>query len=91
MYIEEEFHLHTHAYTVFPLTVKQEKVPGLDSKQTNIKRFLAGERESGIKATRMHHQQSIFFTERVREYAQCCSRPELLVIRMGSEERQAVE
>lgn len=60
MYIEEEFHLHTHAYTVFPLTVKQEKVPGLDSKQTNIKRFLAGERESGIKATRMHHQQSIF-------------------------------
>lgn len=32
-----------------------------------------------------------FFTDRGREYAQCCSRPELLVIRMGSEERQAVE
>lgn len=29
--------------------------------------------------------------EREAEYAQCCSRPELLVIRMGSEERQAVE
>lgn len=40
----EEFRLHTHAYTIFPLTptLKQEKVPGLDSKQTNMKRFLAG-------------------------------------------------
>lgn len=86
--------MHTHAYAIFPLTptLKQEKVPGLDSKQTNMRRFLAGYRESSIKATRMHHQQPIFsLRERGREYAQCCSRPELLVIRMGSEERQAVE
>lgn len=91
-----EFRLHTRAYTIFPQTpaLKQEKVPRPDSKQTNMKRFLAGLRESCIKATGMHNQQPIFSLrerEREREYAQCCSRPELLVIRMGSEERQAVE
>lgn len=81
----------THAKQLFfslNLTPKQEKYLGLmaskiaDSWQA---------RDSALsKAQECTTSSPLFFVTQ-KEYVQCCSRPELLVIRMGSEERQAVE
>lgn len=85
--------LHTHAYTIFSLTLAIKQGESAWAwQQTNQ------HEESSSRLKRKYYQSyknappaAHFFTDRGREYAQCCSRPELLVIRMGSEERQAVE
>lgn len=85
---------HTHAYTIFPADSDNKTGESVWAwQQTNQ------HEESPSRLKREHNQSyknapataHFFSIDRGREYAQCCSRPELLVIRMGSEGRQAVE